>query len=88
MKGLYVYNTIPSKPVGGGIAATTLAYTGFAAQQFIWWAIAAVVVGGTLIGLSKLRKHRIALEPVKNAKGRYRLRLTRDGRPITRKAKK
>ncbi|WP_305783094.1 hypothetical protein [Symbioplanes lichenis] len=62
----------------GGVTMTAL--------NLVWLGIAAAVIGGTLITLSKLAP-RVAVEPVPVGVRGSRFRVTWNGRPVTRRRK-
>lgn len=62
--------------------AATLAATGATATAMhaVWLAVVCFLLAGMAFALAKFPP-RIAIEPVRREDGRYRLRLTRNGRP-------
>lgn len=67
--------------VGSGMLASTGVA---AATQNLWIALAAVVIGGAAIAVSRFGP-RIALDPIRQESGGYRIRLTKNGQPWSRK---
>jgi hypothetical protein len=59
-----------------------LAYTGapMAVMSGVSWGVALVMLGGLLTAAARLAP-RIAVEPIQGRSSRYRLRLTRNGKP-------
>ncbi|MBM0224281.1 MULTISPECIES: hypothetical protein [Micromonospora] len=68
--------TLPKTGAGISVAGVSLA-----AYQLTWLAVALVVAGGVLFTAAKLFP-RVAVEPVPDASGRTRMRMTLNGRPI------
>ena len=79
--------SMPTRPHAPVIVTAGLSATGISAGMVhaIWLAVVVLIIAGSLTTLSKLGP-RLALEPVKQPDGRYRARLTRNGRPIGRGA--
>ncbi len=75
----YVPSSTKTLAATGGIGFGTWSLT-----QSIWLIAGVLVVGGVLLGFSKLGP-RLAFEPVALADGRRRWRLTRNGQPLFRR---
>ena len=74
----YMPNTSTQLAVTGATS-----FLGLALTQWVIIAAAIIVIGGIVIAMSKLAGPRIALEPVYDeAKGKRRMRITRNGTPI------
>lgn len=78
----------PLRSSGSGATGATaaLAATGASAGLLhaLWLAVVLMILGGTLLTIAKLGP-RVAIEPVRRTDGRYRLRLTWNGRPVGRR---
>ena len=69
-------------PIAGSGA---LAFTGVAiATQDLWLALGAIVVGGAAVAANRFGP-RIALDPIRQEGGGYRIQLTKNGQPWRRK---
>ncbi len=68
------------------IKTAVLPATGVTAamSHMLWLAVVLFILGGMLVALSKVGP-RLAIEPVRTANGKRRFRLTKNGRPVTRR---
>lgn len=77
--------SMPLRPNTPVILTAGLGATGISAGlvHAVWLTVVGLILLGTVVTLSKLGP-RLAVEPVRQTDGRYRMRLTRNGREIGR----